>query len=71
VRVKSALSPLTSHFLPGSLPLSCLGLGAVRRQGRTNGPLRSVTTAGVLTMSDLADRLAELEHRVTELRDFL
>jgi hypothetical protein len=47
------------------------GLGAVRPPGAVERPTRIVTTAGALTMSDLADRLTELERRITELRDFL
>jgi hypothetical protein len=47
------------------------GLGAVRPPGAVERPTRIVTTAGALIMSDLADRLTELERRITELRDFL
>jgi hypothetical protein len=49
-----------------------VGLGGRSSAGRADErPARIVTTAGVAIMSDLADRLVALEHRVTELRDFL
>ena len=74
MRGKRAAGLLTSHthFIPAGLALMCpFGLGAVRPPGAVERPTRIVTTAGALIMSDLADRLTELERRITELRDFL
>ena len=60
-----AVEPVAGGTLAGRAPV------LARRSASLTDYLSALTTRGVSGMADLVERLTELQHRVTELRDFL